>query len=239
MPPPVAGDALFLDFDGTLLHLQDDPVAVRADTTLLALLRHCEARHGGALAIISGRSLATLDAALAPGRFAAAGSHGLERRDFCGNTSSEPVNAERLRTVAARIGSAMEGMPMTWLEDKGSSIALHWRRAPAQAAALRALARDALPELGPHYRLLDGDCLVELVPRTAGKGNAVRAFMREAPFRGRRPVFIGDDITDLDGFAAVRRLGGIAIAVGSRVQGDYRLADSQAVRAWLTGEQDA
>lgn len=239
MPPPRAGDALFLDFDGTLLHLQDDPAAVRADPALLALLQECADGLGGALAIISGRPLATLDARLAPARFPAAGLHGLERRDFYGITRSEAVDATQLRRVAAWLTAAMEGMPMTQLEDKGASLALHWRRAPVHEAELRSLAGRALRDLGPQYRLLEGDCVAELVPATAGKGRAVRAFMQEAPFSGRRPVFVGDDITDLDGFAAVRAAGGIAIAVGARVDGDYRLADAGAVRAWLAGVRDA
>jgi trehalose 6-phosphate phosphatase len=241
VPPPRAGDALFLDFDGTLLHLQDDPAAVRADPALLALLRECADRLGGALAIISGRSLATLDARLAPARFPAAGLHGLERRDFCGIRRSEAaaVTQLQLRRVAAWLATAMEGMPMTQLEDKGASLALHWRRAPVHEAALRSLAGRALRDLGPQYRLLEGDCVAELVPTAAGKGRAVRAFMQEAPFSGRRPVFVGDDITDLDGFAAVRAAGGIAIAVGTRVDGDYRLANADAVRAWLAGASDA
>jgi trehalose 6-phosphate phosphatase len=238
-PPLLDSDALFLDFDGTLLTLQDDPDSVRADTALLAQLRACEARLGGALAIISGRALATVDACLAPERFAAAGLHGLERRDFSGNRRNEPVDTSGLRRIARQLAAAMEGMPMTLLEDKGASLALHWRQAPKLAPALRALAERSLAELGPRFRLLEGNCVYEIVPCAASKGHAVRAFLNEAPFRGRRPVFVGDDITDLDGFAAARAAGGSCIAVGGRIHGDYRLADSFAVRAWLAGRHDA
>jgi trehalose 6-phosphate phosphatase len=239
VPPPRAGDALFLDFDGTLLHLQEYPAAVRADAQLLALLRACASWLEGALAIVSGRPLAFVDDCLAPERFAAAGLHGLERRDFSGNTRTENVDSTRLRRVAGHLAAAMEGMPMTLLEDKGASLALHWRRAPAFAPAVRELAARALHELGPRYRLLEGDCVVEMVPLAASKGHAVRAFMQEAPFRGRRPVFVGDDITDLEGIAAARAAGGHGIAVGSRIRGDFRLADARAVRDWLAGAGDA
>ena len=122
---------------------------------------------------------------------------------------------------------------MTHLEDKGASLALHWRRVPHREPELRELAARTLQELGPDFRLLEGDCVVEVVPRTANKGDAVRAFMAEPPFRGRRPVFIGDDLTDLPGFAAAREAGGFGIAVGPRVTADYQFADVEAVRAWL------
>jgi trehalose 6-phosphate phosphatase len=87
--------------------------------------------------------------------------------------------------------------------------------------------------LGPKYRLLEGAYVLELLPRSADKGTAVRAFMAEAPFQGRQPVFVGDDITDLDGFQAAREFGGYGVAVGSRVAGDFAFPDVQAVRRWL------
>lgn len=128
---------------------------------------------------------------------------------------------------------------MTLLEDKGGSLALHWRTAPAFEPDLRAAAQRALEQLGPQFRLLEGNCVIEILPRLASKGEAVRAFMRETPFHGRRPIFIGDDITDLAGFAVARQMGGFGIAVGERITGDYRLADVRAVHAWLDGERNA
>jgi trehalose 6-phosphate phosphatase len=234
-PPWRDGDALFLDFDGTLLALQDDPYTVRADPALLERLRACDSRLGGALAIVSGRALATIDACLAPIRLAAAGLHGLERRDASGNTRRMRVREDRLQQVAQQLSLVMETMPMTVLEDKGASLALHWRRAPEQRGVLRALAVEALQELGPDFRLLHGNHVYELLPRVAGKGHAVQEFLAEPPFKGRRPIFVGDDRTDLDGFAAAREAGGFAIAVGGRVAGDYTLPDVDAVRAWLVG----
>lgn len=233
IPPLAADNSLFLDLDGTLLDLRDDPATIRADTALLTLLAACAARLGGALAIISGRPIADLDACFEPLRFAAAGIHGAQRRSADGVTTMLPADAAQLRRVMRQLAADMEGMPMSLLEDKGASLALHWRRAPQDAPALRELALATLQKLGPGFRLLEGNCVVELLPVAANKGEAVRAFLREPPFVGRRPVFVGDDLTDLPGFTAARAAGGYGIAVGDRVTADYRCADVGAVRAWL------
>jgi trehalose 6-phosphate phosphatase len=232
VPPLAEADCLFLDLDGTLLHLRDDPAPRPADRELLSLLADCDRRLQGALAIISGRPIADLDICLAPLRLAAAGIHGAERRGAAADTTTAAASAA-LRVPARQIAAAMEALPMSHLEDKGAGLALHWRRAPQHEAALRQLAQAALLELGPGFRLLEGNCVVELVPQGIDKGDAVQAFLREPPFKGRRPVFVGDDITDLPGFTMARRAGGHGIAVGPRVAADYRLADVDAVRAWL------
>lgn len=232
-PQLAAGDCVFLDLDGTLLDLRDDPAPVRADAGLLGLLEACAARLDGALAVISGRPISDLDISFAPLHLPAAGIHGLQHRGADGVTTTLPVDLAAVHAAARRLALAMEELPMTHLEDKGASLALHWRRAPQHAAALRMLAARTLRELGPDFRLQEGDCVAEMVPRAANKGDAVRAFLAEPPFRGRRPVFIGDDRTDIPGFAAAREAGGIGIAVGTRVSADYRFADVEAVRNWL------
>jgi trehalose 6-phosphate phosphatase len=232
--PPLAGDnCLFLDLDGTLLHLRDDPATIPADPPLLELLDACSSRLDGALAIISGRPIAELDICFAPLRFAAAGIHGAERRGAGGTTAGESGGDARLRGVAERWARAIQDMPMTQLEDKGASLALHWRRAPRYAPALRELATAALRGLGAGFRLLEGNCVIELLPLGVDKGDAVRAFLNEPPFQGRRPVYVGDDTTDIPGFAAARHAGGHGIAVGQRVTADYHFADVDAVRGWL------
>jgi trehalose 6-phosphate phosphatase len=235
VPPLTADCCLFLDLDGTLLDLRDDPATIRADPGLLALLQYCNTRLGGALAVISGRPIADLDACFEPLRFAAAGIHGVERRGADGAATMLPVDAGKLRASVRQLRADMEDMPMALLEDKGASLALHWRRAPQQAAGLRRLAMHTLQTLGPAFRLLEGNCVIELLPRDANKGEAVRAFLREPPFLGRKPVFVGDDLTDMPGFAAAREAGGYGIAVGERVSAEYRFGDVEAVRAWLGG----
>src|SRR5262245_16422794 len=128
-----AHDCLFVDFDGTLLELRDDPDVVRVDPALRILLRACAERVGGALAIISGRPLQRLDAQFAPDRFFSAGLHGLERRNGAGITLLA-ANCAPLRAAARRLSRATEDLPMTKLEDKGCSVALHWRAAPSAEA---------------------------------------------------------------------------------------------------------
>lgn len=228
-------DCLFLDFDGTLLDLQDDPENIPPDERLAQLLHACAMLLGGALAIISGRPLARLDAQFVPHRFPAAGLHGLQRRDASGETFTSSAPHETLQAAAGRLAKAVADMPLTQLEDKGGSIALHWRRAPAREAALRELAMRELERAGPGFRLLEGNCVIELLPQMASKGSAVHAFMREPPFEGRRPVFVGDDITDAEGIAIARAHGGYGIAVGTRITGDYHLPGVHAVRQWLEG----
>ncbi len=226
-------DCVFIDVDGTLFDFRDDPHSIRADPVLVDLLCGCAARLGGALAIISGRPIADLDACFAPERFAASGIHGLERRRADGVTTAVPADPAALRRTARQLAVAMMEFPAAYLEDKGVSLAFHWRRAPQLAPRLTQLAKQALRDLGPGFRLQEGDCVVEILPRLASKGDAVRAFMYEAPFRGRRPVFVGDDITDVAGFEVAREFGGFGVAVGRRVAAECRLPDVAATRAWL------
>ena len=236
--PPVPSlepqQALFLDLDGTLVEFRDDPVAVHADSALRDVVAACSACLGGALALVSGRRIADLDVSLAPHRFPAAGLHGLERRDAAGNRHGPQFLPDALATARERIRAALPDDPGFSVEDKGHALAIHFRGAPEQSTAIRTFAEQILADIGPSYRLLEGSCVVELLPREASKGNAVRAFMVEAPFKGRRPAFVGDDVTDLEGFQAARDMGGFGIAVGPRVDAEYRLADVAEVRQWLS-----
>ncbi len=225
--------ALFLDLDGTLVDFADDPDAVRVDAALRHCLARCAEHLDGALALVSGRSIEQVDRCFAPARFAVAGLHGLEWRDAGGRLhrcSSLPA----LRQAALRLQAALGAASGVRIEDKGPVLAIHYRAAPERAEELQQMARTMLDELGASYRLLDGAAVIELLPRIASKGSAVRAFMAQSPFRGRSPVFVGDDLTDLDGFQAARELGGHGVAVGPRVAAEFALPDVAAVRQWLT-----
>lgn len=232
LPPPAVADdwGLFLDVDGTLLDFAARPELVRVPDGLVDALEALGRRLGGALALVSGRPLQQLDALFAPLHLPAAGLHGLEHRD---EDARHPV-PEPLHTLRDKAQAAVLQFPGALVEDKGAALALHWRGNPAAAAPLRALAESALPWL-PDYRLQPGDHVIELRPKGADKGMAIQVMLDTPRFRGRRPVFVGDDHTDEHGFTAVLERDGIAIVVGPRspTVAGYRLDDTAAVREWL------
>lgn len=238
-PPRPADDwALFLDVDGCLLELADAPDAVTVPPRLPDLLDRLAQRLDGALALVSGRALSSLDTLFAPLQLTAAGLHGLERRSAV-TTVPAPPRSPSLASVHEEARSLAGGFPGALVEDKGVAIGLHWRRAPHAAETLRAFAEAALPRL-PGYRLQHGDHVVELRPAEGDKGAAIRALLEEHPFRGRVPVFAGDDVTDESGFAVVNALGGISVLVGDRdpSAAHYGLSAPADVRAWLATEDD-
>jgi trehalose 6-phosphate phosphatase len=235
-PPAPADDwALFLDVDGCLLDFADAPDAVTVPATLHATLQRLSQRLHGALALVSGRALLRIDELFAPLRLPAAGLHGLERRSTVARLSPPPVPSA-LAAIHDEARQVAAAWPGTLVEDKGSALGLHWRAEPRAAAALRAFAEAALPRL-PGYRLQHGDHVVELRPSSGDKGEAILALLEEAPFRGRKPVFVGDDLTDESGFAVINAHGGLSVLVGQREPSaaHYALRDPAAVRAWLDG----
>jgi trehalose 6-phosphate phosphatase len=233
-PPPLAPDnCLFLDVDGTLIEFTDTPSQTVADPDLKTLLADVSQRLSGALALVSGREIDTMDQLFAPLRLPAAGLHGVERRDAAGTLHGASFSDGRLNRVRAALSLLADSYPGTIVEDKGRNIAVHYRLAPQFGDLIRHSVAAITAPLADDYQLQDGIMMVEIKPRGYTKGSAIDAFMREAPFAGRRPVFIGDDLTDRDGFAAVEALDGLSIGVGDRVQGRYQLDDVSSVRRWL------
>jgi trehalose 6-phosphate phosphatase len=231
-PPLLQADAaLYLDFDGTLAALASHPDGVTIEAGLPELLVRVRERLSGALAIVTGRTLKALDELIGAPRFAGAGLHGLEWRLAEGAThfSGDPEGARR---IAEALRERFGGNPRIFIEDKGPSVALHYRRAPEQAAACMAAMRRLAKR--PEFEVLRGHYMVEARPRGAHKGAAVKALQRHAPFSGRRPVFVGDDRTDEDGFRAALVHGGYGVKVGPEPsEARYRLASVAAVNAWL------
>ncbi len=232
-PPSIRSDcALFLDFDGTLVDLQDDPARVRVDQDLCSVLAGAQRLLGGAVALVSGRAIAQLDTLFAPERPPAAGIHGLERRTADGMLQ-KAANTQAMRRAAWKLRDKFASDRRIRVEDKGAALAVHFRGHADVAGVIRAAAESMLKSLGDGYRLIAGSDVFELLPAGASKGTAVHAFMAEPPFVGRIPVFVGDDLTDIDGFRAALELGGYAVAVGNRVDAGYRLSGPSAVRDWL------
>jgi trehalose 6-phosphate phosphatase len=227
--------AILLDIDGTLLDLARTPREVWVPPGLAATLHTLHERTNGALALVSGRSLNDIDLIFAPERFPAIGGHGAEMRLSIGSeavaTHAPPMDQELKRRLAA-IARLSPGI---LLEDKGYSLALHYRLAPhAEKAIYEAvsLIRADLPNAS--IEVLPGKCVCEIKPSGFDKATGVRELMTHEPFLGRRPIFIGDDVTDESVFAAMPGLGGIAFSVGRHAQGVAGQFDEPShVRAWL------
>ncbi len=237
-PPPPRDDhsALFLDIDGTLLEIASRPDRVRVPSDMPSLLHDLTWRHGDALALVSGRPLREIDRLLHPWRGAAAGLHGIERRSADGTLDStvDPMAAAALDRLRPRL-KAFAGIGRGLvLEDKDKTLALHYRGAPEREPEIRICATQMARQESA-LRLMAGKMVVEFQPRGVNKGMAIAAFLAEPPFVGRPAVFIGDDVTDEDGFAEISRRNGVAIWVGppAQTRARYALADVRAVHAWL------
>ncbi len=227
------GDALFLDFDGTLAEIGPDPAAIRLEDGMTATLADLAARLGGALAILSGRSLRDL-AARTPSTVWRVGAHGLEVAAPGAEThiGSEPP-PERVLAPLRRVEAAFGGVT---LEMKGGVVALHYRAEPTAKDACIEAARQAAAAV-PGYVVQQGKMVVEVKPEAANKGESLKALCAAPPFAGRRPVMIGDDATDEDAIGAALALGGVGVKVGAgETAAPLRAADPGEVRAWLRRE---
>ncbi|MFW8635131.1 trehalose-phosphatase [Cribrihabitans pelagius] len=228
-------DALFVDFDGTLAEIRPDPGSVclppEAEAALLALLD----RLGGAVAVITGRSLRDL-AKRTPDRLWRAGTHGLEQA--APGAPLPPPLPDAPAALLAPFRPVEQAFEGTWLEVKGPAAAFHYRSAPEAEARGLAAAEEAAAAV-PGYVVQPGKMIVEVKPEGANKGVALRRMASEAPFAGRRVVMIGDDRTDEDAFAAAQALGGIAVKIGpGPTAATLRAPDPTALRAWLRAQAE-
>ena len=240
---PAAGDlarrvdqnAILLDIDGTLLDLAPTPREVWVPPGLSKTLGRLLMRTSGALALVSGRSLNDIDLIFAPEQFPAVGGHGAEMRISADSeavaTHAPPMDKELKRRLAA-IAKLSPGI---LLEDKGYSLALHYRLAPHAEKAIYAavsLIRADLPNAP--IEVLPGKCVCEIKHSGFNKATGVLELMSHEPFKGRRPIFIGDDVTDEAVFGIMPDLGGIAFSVGRRAKGVADHFDEpRDVREWL------
>ncbi|HEY2051124.1 MAG TPA: trehalose-phosphatase [Caulobacteraceae bacterium] len=231
--PRAADSAVFVDLDGTLAALKATPQAVGPDPKRRALLQRLQTALSGRLAIVSGRGLEDIDRVLEKDVPAVAAIHGLVRRTAWGEIVAPPGESRipQAREAFESLARADTGL---LVEDKGAAVALHYRGSPQAEGACRELAARLAEALG--LKVQEGNHVVELRAPGPDKGEAISAFMRETPFTGAQPLFLGDDLTDESGFAAVRAIGGLAIIVGPRrpTRAQYALADVSAVHAFLS-----
>lgn len=234
MPPFAADWAFFLDIDGTLLEIEGHPDDVRIGRGELDLVAGLHQATGGALALISGRPLAGIDVLFHPLRLPSAGQHGAERRDAKGKRHRHRFPAEVLQRAAVPVREFAARNEGLVFEDKGASVALHYRLAPELAAAAEAVVRAAAEAARGAAEVQVGKMVFELKPAGCDKGKAIEQFMRDPPFAGRVPVFLGDDVTDEYGFRVVNRLGGHSIKIGpGPTDARWRLDNPTAAKRWL------
>jgi trehalose 6-phosphate phosphatase len=240
--PPSGGSvslpeiALFLDVDGTLLEIAPTPDEVVVGEDLIVLLRALSLRSNGAVAFVSGRSIATLDSLFQPLLLPTAGLHGFERRSASGAYMRKPLpSGLRLFKARETLRSLADREPGLLLEDKRFSLALHYRKAPHLEPRIVEEVTDLVARLGSEFELLRGRRVVEIRPAVAHKAAAIAEFMDEPPFHGRRPVFLGDDVTDECAFELVNRLGGLSLGVGVTRESSAQahLPTVNAARMWL------
>jgi trehalose 6-phosphate phosphatase len=226
--------AVLLDVDGTLLDLAETPPRVEVPQQLKRALEALVVRSGGATSFVSGRSLADLDRLFAPLKLAAVAGHGAELRTTGGTVPHRQAAAipDRLRRSLATFAAANEGVI---LEDKGYSLALHYRLTPQRAATVEQAVIAACADYPPNVLdVLPGKAVLEVKPAGFSKGSGIRELMQAPPFRGRRPIFIGDDITDESAFAVLPEFGGLGFSVGRELPGLAGSFESPSeVRAWL------
>ena len=227
---------LFVDADGTLLDIASRPESAKATSDTLEILGALYLALGGALAIVSGRRIEDIDTLFAPLRLPASGIHGAQLR----RAPEHPISDAGIPDIPPSVQKIVEGVAArhagVFVEHKQKALAVHWRAAQERETALLDELGAAVDRMEPELVILRGHCVFEVKSPSSTKGEAVRDFMETEPFAGRIPIFIGDDVTDIAGFAAVKALGGHAFSVGRKLEGADAVFKSPAeVRAWLGG----
>ncbi|GAB7535290.1 trehalose-phosphatase [Burkholderia sp. 3C] len=231
--------AFFFDFDGTLVDLAPTPDGIHVPDSLPALLTELRTLAHGAVAIVSGRGIDSIDGFLGLTDLPIAGLHGAERRDANGDTMRVGFNDDRLLRIEHALAAVVDRNPGMLLEIKGAAVALHYRNALEREAVAREVAERLVADYPDAYVLQPGKMVFEIKPKGVDKGRAIAAFLGEPPFAARKPVFAGDDLTDEKGFAVVNAAGGLSIKIGAGdTMAGTRLDSVDAMRAqiaqWIT-----
>ena len=231
--PPPGSTALLLDLDGTLLDIAPTPDAVRVPDGLADTLRRLRNHLGGALAVVTGRPIEQIDALLPDIPYAVAGEHGGAIRHAPGDPVVRAMLPDPPVEWVMEAARLVEAHPGTLLEQKQRGFVFHYRAVPEMGPLLRHAALALIAPQSRRFGLMEASMAWEVRPRGVDKGSAVEALMQEAPFAGRQPVFIGDDVTDEDGMRAARAVGGAGLRVPDVFGGPA------GVRAWLARCADA
>jgi len=234
--PDLTQIAVFVDLDGTIFEFAPTPDAVRVDAQLPQLLRNLGAALDGALAVISGRPLSTIDELLQWPQVVAAGQHGAELRVGAGAIEHAAIDAAALDAARTLLHARPPRANDVRIEDKDIALSVHYREFPSAEPYARELAAAALQAAGPGFELQHGAFVIELKSTRVDKGRALATLMTRAPFSGRQPWVLGDDYADEHAFAVAQSLGGTGVMVGMRTDSvaHYCLADPRAACSWLT-----
>jgi trehalose 6-phosphate phosphatase len=226
--------AFFFDFDGTLVELAPTPDGVLVQPRVIQLLRELRSLTNGAVAVVSGRGIDSIDGFLGMPDLPVAGLHGAERRDANGDTQRIGFHDERLLRMEQVLAQVVNEHPGMLLEIKGAALALHYRNAPDREPIAREATERLVADYPGSYVLQPGKMVYEIKPKDVDKGRATRAFLDELPFAGRTPVFAGDDLTDEKGFAVVNERDGLSIKVGAgETMARTRVDSVSALLDWL------
>jgi len=224
---------VFLDFDGTLVEIADRPDDVRIATPTLQLIEKLQDKVGRALALVSGRDIHVIDRLLYPLVLPVAGIHGLQRRDASGRLHSPVIDQTIVEAIAAQVEAEFHAEPGVVVERKTGSVAIHFRLRPDFEKKCQAFARRII-RARPDLHIIEGKMVCEIRLHGNDKGAVIATFLDERPFKGRKPIFVGDDATDEPGFVAVNARDGVSIKIGDEPTAAlYRAADLQEFLLWL------
>jgi trehalose 6-phosphate phosphatase len=228
--------AIFTDFDGTLVDIAETPDGIDVPANLAEQIARAAGELDSAFAVLTGREIADIDRYLSPLQLPIAGAHGSQRRRADGSLETlDPEIIAAAHALADHLDPLLAANPDLIVEHKDGAVAVHFRRAPELEHACR-IAMEEATFADPRFELVSGKMVIEARPRGLTKGTALRAFMQEAPFAGRTPIFIGDDVTDEDGFAAAQDLGGVGIKLGAGTTiARMRIANVASVHSLIEG----
>lgn len=238
LPTDLKPWALFLDIDGTLIDIAETPDDVVVPLELPQQLAEVSSRLDGAMALVSGRSIRSIDALFSPYQFAAAGLHGTEiRRERNGQIDRKIVEGASLDDARRELAGLAERWPGMIIEDKEISIAVHYRQVPEAFSQVDSHVDTLLRKLGPAWVRQDGKMVVEIHSNASSKGTAIAELMTVSPFIGRKPIAIGDDLTDETMFEFVNSTAGRSIKVGTSAHASlakFSVGSASTIRHWIS-----